>query len=276
MRRSARFLAGIFGHCDSMGQVVDISIDGQPKLMTPTPDEERAYDEYVKQQRQFDKERVAHGLDPVAAVAAASEKPVSGDAGDVDPLSDEDDVLQSVYTEKFADLGLASYMQSILDEKKVEREAEMKDQGRVKPAALGAAQDQPRVGPLQIDFQAGTSHGIHAPAQSMGNVPVQSHRPIPYQSSLNGDGIFSRAGGIAGRNGAPDIKPSPMGQLTNSLSHLDIDKAPSNGHGKTGLAQSHWSAFPQRPEQTSNGAAQGRAKEVKNEEQPLASGSDWW
>ncbi|KAJ4418115.1 hypothetical protein N0V82_005779 [Gnomoniopsis sp. IMI 355080] len=267
MRRSARFLAGIFGHCNSMGQVVDMSIDGQPKEMTQEPNEERAYDEHVEHQRQLDQKRVAHGLEPVAA-RALSGSPVRGTADDIASLSDEDDGPQSIYTEKFASLGLADFMQSILNENKAERETERQTPGQTQPAANGAARGRVLSGPSKIDNQTGPQNGVYAPAQT--------HRHMPSQISQNGNGIPPQFGAVDRVIGPAGVESSSTSSLANSLSRPSINEAPKNCSAEIGLAQSRRNVMPGNPEKTSHLSARGQAEEIKKEKKPLPSGSNWW
>lgn len=245
-----------------MGQVVDISIDGQPKQLKQEPNEERAYDEHVRQQRHLDQQRVAQGLEPVTA------EPSGGDSDPVaaeDPavISDEDDGPQSIYTEKFAGLGLADFMQSILDENKAERDAEKRTEAQAQPTANGVARTQG--GPPQLN----------RPTEAEGNVRASAQGPphALYGISQNGNSVLRSAYVLNDTDDAPSIKPSTM-------SPLDADKAPISGPGKAGLSQSRWNTGAAKSGHSVTGAGQGGEKPVEYENQPLKqtlrSGSDWW
>lgn len=250
-----------------MGQVVDISIDGQPKQLRQEPNEERAYDEHVRQQRQLDKERVSHGLEPVSA------EPPNGDSEPVaaeDPvvISDGDDGPQSIYTEKFAGLGLADFMQSILDENKAERATEKRTKAQAQSTTNGVARTH-GVAP-QMNHQNGSEIGA--------GVSAQHPAWALFGVSQNGNGVPRRASVLNNTDGAPSIKPS-------STSRLDTDKARSSSPGKTGLSQSRWNTEPVKSGQVPTGAAQGVEKAVEHGKpqplrqalkQTLPSGSDWW
>lgn len=255
-----------------MGQVVDISTDGKPQQMSQEPNKERAYDEHVSYQRQFDQQRVAHGLDPIAA-SSQSGGPVPVAVDDPALLTAEDGP-QSIYQEKFADLGLADFMQSILDEKKAERDAEKstEDRGKSKVNETDQTQDYPS----QIGPQPGHQISVRDPAQSMGKTPAQTHSRGPYQILQTGDSACSHAGILDGMSSPKGTKPSPLGQMTNSLSALDIHIASHGGSTGAGLGQSRWNVLPEKSGRPSNGGASGGATRVKKENEPLASGSNWW
>lgn len=276
MRRGARYLAGIFHHCDEIGQVVDISVDGQPKKkLNQEPDEERAYDEHVRQQRQLDQQRVSHGLEPVAAETPSRDAdPVAVE--DPAVLTDEDDGPQSIYTEKFANLGLADFMQSILNENKAERDAEKRTrtQAQAQLTSNGAAHTQG--GPLQINRQTDSESISHVSACSQGQPPSgpsHSGSVIPRQGFVRND-----TGGASGR------KLSSVSRSSEIMSRIDANKAPTTSPGKAGLSQSRWNTGPVESGQGAFGVAQDAEKAVGKEnqsfEQPLKqllpSGSDWW
>lgn len=256
-----------------MGQVVDISIDGQPKQLKQEPNEERAYNEHVRQQMQLDQQRVAQGLEPVTA------EPPSGDselvaADDPAVLTDEDDGPQSIYTEMFAGLGLADFMQSILDENKAERDAEKRTEAQGQPTTNGVAHTHD--GPPQINHQTGSEIGVGASAQH----PAHALFGV----SQNGNGVSPWASVLNNTYDTPIVKPSSMIHSSQGISRFDTSKAATSGPGKAGLSQSRWNTEPVQSGQGANVAAQGGAKPVENQtlplkqplKQTLPSGSDWW
>lgn len=206
-----------------MGQVVDISLDGQTKKMTQLPSKERAYVEHVSYQRQFDQERVAHGLEPAATGILS---------GGLVPVANNEP--QSIYTEKFANLGLADFMQGILDEKKVEKDTEKLTQAQARPKANdpSPAQGSPsqlKGSPSQLKGQVESHTAVYPLAQTMRDAPAETHTQTPHQMSQSSNGAPTQGGARPGMSGA---------QLTNDLSRLDISKAISgdsavNGQGKS-------------------------------------------
>lgn len=249
-----------------MGQVVDISIDGQPKELKKEPNEERAYDEHVRQQRQLDQQRVSHGLDPVAAEAPSVDSdPIA--AEDLAVLTDEDDGPQSIYTEKFAGLGLADFMQSILNENKAERDAERRTKNQTQSMINGAACTQG--GPPQNNHQTHSEIGVYTPAQCPGHAP--------YKPSQDADGITRRTCDLNnGLDVAPSNKPSFASHSIDSSSRPDLEQTFRGDNGKTGLSQSRWNTVPSNSGQGATSAAEDGAKALENTKQPLPSGSDWW
>lgn len=237
-----------------MGQVVDISLDGQTKEMTQLPSEERAYVEHVSYQRQFEQERVAHGLEPAATGILS---------GGLVPVANNEP--QSIYTEKFANLGLADFMQGILDEKKVEKDAEKLTQAQARPKANDPSPAQGS--PSQLKGQVESHTAVYPLAQTMRDAPAETHTQTPHQMSQSSNGAPTQAGARAGMSGA---------QLTNDLSRLDISKAISGDSAVNGQVKSYWYALPTTPGQILNEEARGGAVEIKGENNLLPSGSSWW
>lgn len=101
-----------------MGQVVDIRVQGQPKELAAIPNEKQAYEEHVRYQAQFDQERVAYGLEPVASEVEIGSSAPLDDADFDEAEAEADDGPQSIFAETFANLGLADYMRGILKENK--------------------------------------------------------------------------------------------------------------------------------------------------------------
>lgn len=248
-----------------MGQVVNISVDGQPKELKQEPNEERAYDEHVRQQRQLDQQRVSHGLEPIAAKAPSVDSdPVA--AEDPAVLTDEDDGPQSIYTEKFAGLGLADFMQSILNENKAERDAEKRTKNQAQSTINGAACAQG--GPPIIDDQTESGTGV--------STSTQYHGHATYRTSEIADGVHHRSCDLNGLDAARSIKPSVTSHSTDGSSRPDLDEAPTGDHCKTGPSQSGWNTVPSKSGQDATGDAQVGAEAAENAKQPLPSGSDWW
>lgn len=120
MRRGTYHLCRVFAHCHDLQQVIDIT-ERRPRQIAKAPGEERAYQKHVSQQRQFDEERQAFGLDPRSpAVQNNTCQPTVG-AAVVDNAEPESGP-PSIFATQFA--GLADSMQSILDEKDAKARSE--------------------------------------------------------------------------------------------------------------------------------------------------------
>lgn len=113
VRRYTHHLSQVFDHCNAMGQVVEINQQApRPMASAPDENERQAYQRHVANQRKFDNERVAYGLQ-----SKNGEEPGSlgqpAQNGE-DPL--EDNTLESIFTAQIT--GFAGMMERILAEKK--------------------------------------------------------------------------------------------------------------------------------------------------------------
>lgn len=120
VRRYTNYLSQVFDHCDAIGQVVEINQQApRPMASAPDENERQAYQRHVADQRKFDNERVAYGLQP-------NNGEESGGLGQPaqngeDPL-EEENALESIFTAQI--VGLAGMIERILAENKAKEWSE--------------------------------------------------------------------------------------------------------------------------------------------------------
>lgn len=310
VKRGTWHLSRIYAHCHELNQIVDITVGG-PRPMTRAPAEERAYQDHLSHQKQFDDQRVAYGLESLSAgLMDQGYQPVGGP----DITLTDDGLPESIYASQFA--GLAEFMQSILDEKTAKLEGEkqyQQSQGRdrppFKPQMDATRQQHPPHGGFDglSQLTANSQHTTQLPQgphQACQDVQAQNNAGRSEQSgqtgqrlALNGTSAVKAANGTDDKTQSPDMSQSrwnivPQGvttpgvpsqggaamlpaQPTPSAGQDDHYKQSATGVNK-GVKGPDTMSAAQNPAALIGAGHGGSVNNPKNEASVWPSGSNWW